>query len=446
MSIQRLFKLKDLTNAEPLTMVNNIRTKTNEVAGKILQKQKTSRYPSSYSSYANGRNAAIIKYVRNVSTMSKSTAYEYYARLSNFETFVLYEYKVSIDSLLNKIKEGLEDLYDVLSDYSAYLQNDEVNNISATTLKQRVVTAKNLFEYCDIDISPRKFKLKVKLPKSVRKNKEALSKEDIIDILNACSDIRLKAYIMFLANTGCRAVEALSIRYCDLDLNPSPAKVRIRGEYTKTKTDRFIFLTAEMVKQLKSWLEYKHRTRRVCYKDIQTQKTTTEYRTPTQDPNDLIFAVYQSMNNPNPDYLYQDIRTAFANTLDRMGKGSFEDNNKRRRQITLHSFRRYVKGVISDLGFGDFSEYFIGHIGSTYYRKSEREKEELFRKIEPSLTFLDFPSLERKGADMQSKVDILEKENQVLKQNNTMVSDSVASLSDRLAQLTQEIEGLKNKK
>ncbi len=76
MSIQRLFKLKDLTNAEPLTMVNNIRTKTNEVAGKILQKQITSRYPSSYSSYANGRNAAIIKYVRNVSTMSKSTAYE----------------------------------------------------------------------------------------------------------------------------------------------------------------------------------------------------------------------------------------------------------------------------------------------------------------------------------------------------------------------------------
>ena len=46
---------------------------------------------------------------------------------------------------------------------------------------------------------------------------------------------------------------------------------------------------------------------------------------------------------------------------------------------------------------------------------------------------------------MQSKVDILEKENLALKQNNTMVSDSVASLSDRLAQLTQEIEILKNR-
>ena len=30
-----------------------------------------------------------------------------------------------------------------------------------------------------------RFKLKVKLPKIIRKNKEALSKEDIADILNA---------------------------------------------------------------------------------------------------------------------------------------------------------------------------------------------------------------------------------------------------------------------
>jgi integrase len=47
--------------------------------------------------------------------------------------------------------------------------------------------------------------LKVKLPKVVRKKKEALSKEDIADILNTCSDIRLKTYVMLLAATGMRA-------------------------------------------------------------------------------------------------------------------------------------------------------------------------------------------------------------------------------------------------
>jgi hypothetical protein len=41
------------------------------------------------------------------------------------------------------------------------------------------VTAKNFLEYHDIDISPRRFKLKVKLPKVVKKEKEASDKEDI---------------------------------------------------------------------------------------------------------------------------------------------------------------------------------------------------------------------------------------------------------------------------
>jgi hypothetical protein len=71
-----------------------------------------------------------------------------------------------------------------------------------------------------------------------------------------------------------------------------------------------------------------------------------------------------------------------AKTLDRMGKGDREGNSERRRQITLHSFRRFVKSTISDLGYSDYSEWLIGHSGSTYYRKKDSEKVDIFRKIE----------------------------------------------------------------
>jgi hypothetical protein len=57
-----------------------------------------------------------------------------------------------------------------------------------------------------------------------------------------------------------------------------------------------------------------------------------------------------------------------------------EDGNERRRQITLHSFRRFVKTTISDLGYADYSEYFIGHAGSTYWRKKDSEKAGYFVK------------------------------------------------------------------
>ena len=87
-------------------------------------------------------------------------------------------------------------------------------------MKNRVITVKNFLEFNDIDISPRKFKLKVKFPKNIRRNKEALDKNDITNILNSCSDIKLKTYVMLLASTGMRAVEALSIRIKDIILIP----------------------------------------------------------------------------------------------------------------------------------------------------------------------------------------------------------------------------------
>ena len=65
------------------------------------------------------------------------------------------------------------------------------------------------------------------------------------------------------------------------------------------------------------------------------------------------------------------------------------------REITLHSFRRFVKTTISDLVYGDYSEWFIGHSGSTYWTKKDAEKAEIFQKIEPYLTFLNVQQLRK---------------------------------------------------
>jgi hypothetical protein len=76
--------------------------------------------------------------------MSESTAYQYLSRLKDFEDFIGNEYGACLDvnSLLSKIKQGYQDPYNLLNSYAAYLKN---RNISALTLKQRIVTAKNFF-------------------------------------------------------------------------------------------------------------------------------------------------------------------------------------------------------------------------------------------------------------------------------------------------------------
>src|SRR5215469_2061851 len=264
--------------------------------------------------------------------MNDSTAYQYLSRLKDFQGFIENKYGFSVDELVPEIKQGQRDVYDILNSYAAHLKSS--NSISRLTLKQRVVTVKNFFECYDIEISDRRFKLKVKLPKIIKKKKEALSKEDVIGILNVCDNIRLRAYVILLAATGMRAVEALSIRIKDINFDSNPATLFVRGEFTKTKTDRTIFLTKEVTQQLKSWLDYKYRSRRVCHKDKQNGKLRTEYRTPNMMHTDLVFAVYQDSNRP--DFLYDDFSNSFCRTLDRSGRGDKEDGNQRRRKITLH--------------------------------------------------------------------------------------------------------------
>ena len=129
------------------------------------------------------------------------------------------EYGLNLDHLIARLKksEYSDECYKVLNNYAVYLRRNR--KISALSIKQRIVSVKNFLEYYDVDISPRKFRLKVKLPKIVRKNKMALAKEDIVNILNGCSNIRLKTYVMLLAGTGMRATEALSTRLCDYNLS-----------------------------------------------------------------------------------------------------------------------------------------------------------------------------------------------------------------------------------
>ena len=215
-----------------------------------------------------------------------------------------------------------------------------------------------LLEFDDVDRSDNKFKLKIRLPRAIRRNKEALTKDDVRDIILSCSDIRLKTYIMFLASTGMRAVEALSIRLKDINLDSNPARVYIRGEFTKTRQDRYVYLTSEIAQQLKIWLDYRYRYHRSCYVDIENGSYKSEYITPVRKSDDLVFAIYGKSHNTDPTAMYIHIAISYAKMLDRIGKGDREDNNKRRK-ITLHSFRRFVKSTISDLGFGDYSEWFI---------------------------------------------------------------------------------------
>jgi TolA-binding protein len=77
--------------------------------------------------------------------------------------------------------------------------------------------------------------------------------------------------------------------------------------------------------------------------------------------------------------------------------------------------------------------------------QKQSEKAELFKKIEPNLTFLNIHQLERQGAGMQGKVEELQDLNQSLRNRDKMKDDAIAQLSDQIMALTARIHEIERK-
>jgi len=352
----------------------------------------------------------------NVNTGSARTVS---VHLADFEQFVRTEYRKGLDSLLEELRLGKLDLYELFSKFVTYEMREKVQKsfISTKTLNQRVKHIKHFLEANDVTINQTKFKMKIKLPKEIKREKEGITKDQVREILAACDDIRLKTYVMFLASSGWRASEALSMQLQDIDFDRNPVRVNLRGENAKTRTDRHTYLTQETVTQLKSWLDFKYRERTIKqYYDKNTGKIVYKvlHLKPVKRPDDYVFMPYHDELETTVEYAYKNLSRRFGELLDRMNVKFRRDS--KRREVSLHSFRHFVYTTIDGLGQNQFAEYFIGHSNSTYWRKPESEKIATFLKIEPYLTFMDVAALEAKGADMETKTEQVMAENLSLKQ------------------------------
>ena len=152
-------------------------------------------------------NQTVNKYIKSMEMSSQKTAADYRKRLNYFRDFVLKNYNLMLDELIVTLTTHPHgpkiDVYDLLSDYVTHIHKER--NVSPLTLKLLVSTVRSYLETFDVEISPRKFKFKVRMPRVIRANKEAFQKSDIQTILNACHSIKLKTYVLFLAATGCRS-------------------------------------------------------------------------------------------------------------------------------------------------------------------------------------------------------------------------------------------------
>ena len=315
----------------------------------------------------------------------------YLTGLVYFQSFLSKEFPhQSVEDILLPISEQKVDLYKLFDDFVAFLLSF---NLSVSSIKLYVVAIRSYFAYYDIDIVLSKFKRKVKMPRIYREDEQALDVQDIRNLLLVCNNRRLKAYLLVLASGGVRAAEAITLRLKDIDFSLSPTKIHVRKEYSKTRVSRDIYISDEATKFLKDWINWKYRDK------------GNEW-TKSAKPDDLVFSAYDLKGGLNPQHIYLKLLSEFQKLLTLVGMDERKEGGKgRRRKITLHSLRRFVKTVISDQVGQDYSEWFLGHTKSPYYTKKEIDRREIYAtKCMKYLTFLDYTTLEARGKGIEAKL------------------------------------------
>jgi integrase len=369
------------------------------------------------------RNQPKVQSFLNVMGQSSlKTRKNYETGLVHFQEFLnhMFAGAYSLETVIEGIGKKEIDPYTLIDNFVSFESTNtrtvrgKEMKVLPQTIRAMLIGIKSYLAYYDIDFIPSKFKRKVKIPKVHKEDEEPLDSSDIRRILLACNNRRLKAYLLVLASGGMRAAEGLAIRLKDIDFTTSPTRVHIRKEYSKTRVARDIYISDEATHYLKQWVEWKYRTKR--------------YNPRIQAPDDLAFTLAKNTESPIHDSLYGIILKEFQNLLDTAGLDERKES-MRRRKITLHSLRRFVKTVISDQTNQDYSEWFLGHSKSPYYTKKEPERREIYAtKCMKYLTFLDYTALQATGRNIEAKLEAKDREMETLRIGFDMIQAQMHAL------------------
>jgi hypothetical protein len=224
-----------------------------------------------------------------------------------------------------------------------------------------------------------------------------------------------------------RSSECLAIRLKDCDFSVSPTKIHIRAEFSKTRVSRDIYISIEATKYLLDWISWKYR-----HKQNQRDQRT-------KHDDDLIFQVQKNLAGLRS--IYVKLGQEFDKVLFTAGLRQRKEGMKNK-TISFHSFRRFVKSVISDQVSQDYSEWYLGHAGrSVYYQKKEPERREIYvTKCMRYLTFLDYTSLENTGKNIEAKLEEKDKEIDYLRQRDLKHETEMVDMRQTLNKIVSLIQ------
>ena len=200
-----------------------------------------------------------------------------------------------------------------------------------------------------------------------------------------------KTLMLVLLSSGARLGETLSLKIKDLDLNKDPARIYLRGDYTKSGNSRIAFISCEAKEALIEWFKVRDK----CL-DLAVRRSSFH----TKNPNDDRIFPYEGI------LVNMQLTTALK-------KAGFleKDGSTNRATIHPHVLRKFFRTRMGAVIPVDVTEALMGHEGylTEVYRKySQEELGEFYRKGESSLMIYS------NGAEISKlRVEVEEKNKQL---------------------------------
>lgn len=304
---------------------------------------------------------------------------------TGFRDYLQREYNIDELEFVEQTKQEKFDVYAVLRDHVVFLDQ---KSYKSKTISSRLAVIKGYLRFLGLKIYTEDCKHIIKIPKNIREQEVALTKEIILRVLRN-APAKLQTVILVLSSSGIRIGELVQLQLSDFDFTTTPTTIKLPGKITKTRVARETFITTEATNSLKDYLSR--------YFNWDENKNTSHL------DDLLIFGrdymrKYKRKTEKQPEHLLAE------GALIRQLKYHIEkipDLNKKNpngiRVIHFHALRKFFRTTVGNVSGRDFAEALIGHqfYMDTYYQLPEEKKKEMYLDAEPYLTISDFEEVEK---------------------------------------------------
>ncbi len=150
-------------------------------------------------------------------------------KTKGFRKFLKEKYHCDEIELVIRIKNEDLDVYQVLKNYVIFLDK---SGLMPNSIKQFFHAVKGYLIHLGVEVYSEKCKQYVKLPKILRKRKEALTKEVLVRILGVVS-FKLRVVFLVAISSGMRIGEIGGLRLSDVDFIALQQKLELEQKLRK---------------------------------------------------------------------------------------------------------------------------------------------------------------------------------------------------------------------